>query len=168
MSESDGKKEELEAGDNPEGQAAGSATTGQEPTTHQVVNPFEHAVLFEDWYQRKFRRHASLVVPSGGEVKMDGIVSQLCCHNIDYNCSDRATIDWYRPYLQHLIFRLNYINAETANSRSIWFFVEIFRHILLTSHVQSFVHSNNGGYSQAVGWLETKLRYEKECPAFDE
>lgn len=96
MSESDGKMEELEAtpaGDNPEGQAAGGAMTGQEPTTYQVVNPFEHALLFDDWYQRKFRLHASLIVPSGGGVRTDGIVSQSCCHHLNYNCSHHTALD---------------------------------------------------------------------------
>lgn len=46
--------------------------------------------------------------------------------------------------------------------------VEIFRAILSMSDVQVFVHSKTDGYFQAVKTLKTKLRYEKECPAFHE
>lgn len=83
------------AGGNPEVQAT-DTPTDQEPATHQVVNPYEHAELFEDWYKQDLRRHATLVMAGGGNgKKVDGIVSQLCRHHLDYSCSDHAAIGWY-------------------------------------------------------------------------
>lgn len=46
--------------------------------------------------------------------------------------------------------------------------VRILRAILSTSKIQIFFHYKTDGYLQAVNLLKTKLRYEKECPAFHE
>lgn len=89
------------AGGNPEVQATDNPSD-QEPATHQVVNPYEHAELFEDWYQKKLRLHASLLVTSDGGTKLNGIVSKLHYYHLLYNCSDHGAIDWYRRDLSRL------------------------------------------------------------------